>query len=192
MIAVDPVEFKRETAQELGATHSFATMDEAAEFARSVTDGQGADAAVVTTGVLKTEHVAQAFDAIRKAGTVVVTAVGNENEEVRVPAFQLTLYQKRIQGALFGQSSPSRDIPWMLRMYQNGQLKLDELITTTYKLDDINDGLRRHARRQEHPRRDRLLIRLRCCRTRGSAARPRRGGRGSRRRCRSARSDHAA
>jgi NDMA-dependent alcohol dehydrogenase len=140
VIAVDPVEFKRETAQEMGATHSFASMDEAAEFARSVTDGQGADAAVVTTGVLKTEHIAQAFAAIRKAGTVVVTAVGNEHEEVRVPAFELTLYQKRIQGALFGQSSPSRDIPWMLRMYQNGQLKLDELITTTYKLDDINDG----------------------------------------------------
>jgi S-(hydroxymethyl)glutathione dehydrogenase/alcohol dehydrogenase len=140
IVAVDPVEFKRETAQQLGATHSFATMDEAAEFARSVTNGQGADAAVVTTGVLKTEHVAQAFSAIRKAGIVVVTAVGNENEEVRVPAFELTLFQKRIQGALFGQSSPSRDIPWMLQMYQNGQLRLDELITTTYKLDDINDG----------------------------------------------------
>jgi S-(hydroxymethyl)glutathione dehydrogenase/alcohol dehydrogenase len=140
IVAVDPVEFKRETAQQLGATHSFATMDEAAEFARSVTNGQGADAAVVTTGVLKTEHVAQAFSAIRKAGTVVVTAVGNENEEVRVPAFELTLFQKRIQGALFGQSSPSRDIPWMLQMYQNGQLRLDELITTTYKLDEINDG----------------------------------------------------
>ena len=124
----------------MGATHSFATMDEAADFARSVTDGQGADAAVVTTGVLKTEHVAQAFAAIRKAGTVVVTAVGNEHEEIRIPAFQLTLFQKRIQGALFGQSSPSRDIPWMLQMYQNGQLKLDELVTTTYKLDEINDG----------------------------------------------------
>jgi Zn-dependent alcohol dehydrogenase len=140
VIAVDPVEFKRETAQEMGATHAFATIDEAAEFARSVTDGQGADAAIVTTGVLKTEHVAKAFSAIRKAGTVVVTAVGNEAEEVRVPAFELTLYQKRIQGALFGQSSPSRDIPWMLQMYQTGQLKLDELITTTYSLDQINDG----------------------------------------------------
>ena len=52
----------------------------------------------------------------------------------------LTLFQKRIQGALFGGSSPSRDIPWMLRMYQAGQLFLDELITTTYKLDDINQG----------------------------------------------------
>jgi S-(hydroxymethyl)glutathione dehydrogenase/alcohol dehydrogenase len=140
VIAVDPVEFKRETAQTLGATHSFATMDEAAEFARSVTNGQGADSAIVTTGVLKTEHIAQAFSAIRKAGTVVVTAVGNTAEEVRVPAFELTFYQKRIQGALFGASSPSRDIPWMLQLYQSGQLRLDELITKTYKLDDINQG----------------------------------------------------
>ena len=140
MIAVDPVAFKREMAQQVGATHAFATMDEAADFARSVTDGQGADAAIVTTGVLLTEHVSQAFAAIRKAGTVVVTGIGKMAEEVRVPAFELTLYQKRIQGALFGASSPSRDIPWMLRMYQSGQLHLDELVTTTYKLEDINQG----------------------------------------------------
>src|SRR6202007_1082981 len=57
VIAVDPVEFKRETALSLGATHAFATMDEAADFARSVTNGQGADSAVVTTGVLKTDNV---------------------------------------------------------------------------------------------------------------------------------------
>lgn len=140
VIAVDPVEFKREMAQKMGATHIFATMDEAADFARSVTNGQGADAAIVTTGVLKTEHVLQAFNSIRKAGTVVVTGIGKIDEQVQVPAFELTLFQKRIQGALFGGSSPSRDIPWMLRMYQAGQLFLDELITTTYKLDDINQG----------------------------------------------------
>ena len=66
--------------------------------------------------MLKTEHVAQAFAAIRKAGTVVVTGIGNVDETtIPVPAFELTLYQKRIQGALFGASSPSRDIPWMLQ-----------------------------------------------------------------------------
>ena len=140
VIAVDPVEFKREMAQQMGATHTFANMDDAAEFARSVTDGQGADAAIVTTGVLKTEHVSQAFAAIRKAGTVVVTGIGKVDEQIQVPAFELTLYQKRVQGALFGASSPSRDIPWMLRMYQAGQLHLDELITTRYKLEQINQG----------------------------------------------------
>jgi NDMA-dependent alcohol dehydrogenase len=140
VIAVDPVEFKREMAMQMGATHTFANIDEAAEFARSVTNGQGADAAIVTIGVVKEEHVSAAFTAIRKAGTVVVTGIGNINERVSVPAFELTLFQKRIQGALFGASSPSRDIPWMINMYRGGRLRLDELITSTYKLDDINQG----------------------------------------------------
>ena len=140
MIAVDPVAMKREVAERRGATHSFASIDEAADFARSVTNGQGADAAIVTTGVVESGHIGSAFAAIRKAGTVVVTGIGKITEQVQVPAFELTLYQKRIQGALFGASSPSRDIPWMLMMYQAGKLHLDELITTTYKLEEINQG----------------------------------------------------
>ncbi len=141
VIAVDPVSFKTEVAQTLGATHAFDNMADATEFAQSVTNGQGADSVIVTVGVLETPHVAEAFAATRKAGTVVVTGLGNaETSFVEVPAFELTLFQKRIQGSLFGESSPSRDIPWMLDMYQNGQLKLDELVTNTYSLDEINQG----------------------------------------------------
>jgi S-(hydroxymethyl)glutathione dehydrogenase/alcohol dehydrogenase len=51
-------------------------MDEATEIARGLTDGQGADAAIVTVGVTTGEHLAQVFAAIRKAGTVVATASG--------------------------------------------------------------------------------------------------------------------
>jgi NDMA-dependent alcohol dehydrogenase len=141
VIAVDPVPYKREVAESVGATHTFATMAEATEFAQSVTNGQGADAAIVTTGVLATEHVAEAFASVRKAGTVVVTAVGNtDGARVDVPAFELTLFQKRVQGALFGASNPQRDIPWMLQLYTDGALKLDELVTRTYTLDEINEG----------------------------------------------------
>lgn len=140
VIAVDPVEFKRETAMELGATHAFASIEDAGEFGRSVTNGQGADAAIVTVGILKDEHVLQAFRAIRKAGTVVVTAVGNFRERIDLPAWELVFFQKRIQGALFGASNPTRDIPWLLDMYRSGQLHLDEVITTRYRLQDINQG----------------------------------------------------
>jgi NDMA-dependent alcohol dehydrogenase len=140
VIAVDPVAMKREMAERVGATHSFASIDDATEFALSVTNGQGADAAVVTTGVLETGHVSSAFAAIRKAGTVVVTGIGKVEEPVSVPAFELTLFQKRLQGALFGASSPSRDIPLMLQLYQAGRLNLDDLITTRYKLEEINQG----------------------------------------------------
>ena len=60
VIAVDPVAFKREKAQELGATHAVETMEEATELATQLTNGQGADKAIVTVGVIKPEHVGQA------------------------------------------------------------------------------------------------------------------------------------
>lgn len=141
VIAVDPVELKREKAMEFGATHAFANMEEATAFAQSVTNGQGADSCIITIGITKGEHVAEGFNAIRKAGTVVVTGLGDLMEVgIPVPIGVLTLFQKRIQGSLYGESSPSKDIPRLLAMYQAGVLKLDELVTNTYTLDNINDG----------------------------------------------------
>jgi len=141
VIAVDPVPFKREKALELGATHAFSDIAEADELAKSLTNGQGADSVIVTIGVVKGEHVGQAFAATRKAGTVVVTGLGNI-AEVGIPVSlgELTLFQKRIQGSLFGASNPSSDILRQVQMYRDGKLKLDELVTTTYALDEIAKG----------------------------------------------------
>ena len=141
VIAVDPVAFKREKAMELGATHAFETIEEAADFARSVTNGQGADKALVTVGVLKGEHVAQAFDAIGKGGRVVITGLGDLTDVgIPINPSMLALFTKEIRGALFGDQNPSSDMLKMLRLYQEGNIKLDELITARYKLDDINKG----------------------------------------------------
>ena len=89
----------------------------------------------------RSEHVAAAFAAIRKQGTCVVTGLGNITDVgVNIPLGELTLFQKRLQGSLFGESRPSCDIPRQLELYQAGRLKLDELVTTTYPLDEINQG----------------------------------------------------
>ncbi|HEY2195166.1 MAG TPA: NDMA-dependent alcohol dehydrogenase [Actinomycetospora sp.] len=141
VIAVDPVAFKRESAQRLGATHAVASMKEATEIAQSLTNGQGAALAVVTVGVISGDHIAEAFASVRKQGTVVVTALGNvTNVGIPVPILELTLYEKKIKGSLFGSGNPRSDIPKMLRLYHAGKLQLDELITTEYALDDINRG----------------------------------------------------
>jgi NDMA-dependent alcohol dehydrogenase len=141
VIAVDPVAFKREKAMELGATHAFEHIDEAAEFARSVTNGQGADKALVTVGVVNGELVGQAFSAVRKAGVVVVTGLGSvENTTIPISHMELTMYCKELKGALFGDQNPSSDILKMLRLYQEGHVKLDELITKRYSLDEVNQG----------------------------------------------------
>jgi S-(hydroxymethyl)glutathione dehydrogenase/alcohol dehydrogenase len=50
------------------------------------------------------------------------------------------MYQKRIQGCLYGMMSPSKDVPRLLDLWRAGQLKLEELLTRTYPLEDINDG----------------------------------------------------
>lgn len=140
IIAVDPNLMKHEIAQRLGATDTFDSMAPAIELARNLTNGQGADAAIICTGVLLPEHTRQAFDSIRKAGIVVVTALGHADADLAVNARELTLFQKRIQGSLFGESNPTCDIPLMLDMYRSGSLLLDELVTNTYSLDQINQG----------------------------------------------------
>lgn len=141
VIAVDPVEFKRASALKLGATHAVADMEEAIELARSMTNGQGADASIITTGVTRSSHVRQGLAAIRKGGTCVLTGLGESViRDGDINLHELTLYQKRLQGALFGASAPTADIPAQLAMYQHGALKLDELVTTRYRLDDVARG----------------------------------------------------
>jgi S-(hydroxymethyl)glutathione dehydrogenase/alcohol dehydrogenase len=100
-----------------------------------------ADKAIITTGVVTTELVTDAFNTIRKGGTVVITGLGNlTDNNIQINSSMLTLMEKRIQGSLFGSGDPFHDIPRMVELYRSGDLKLDELITTTYKLDDINQG----------------------------------------------------
>lgn len=143
IIAADPVEFKRQKALELGATHAYATIEEATELAHQFTNGQGADSAIITIGVTEPHHVGAAFAATRKGATTVVTGLGNNwgtDPGVPISLSDLVLYQKRLQGAIFGGSTPNWDIPRQLEMYKNGQLKLDELVTATYKLEDINQA----------------------------------------------------
>ena len=136
-----PDHWKRKVSLKLGATETFGDILEATEFVRGVTNGQGAHAAIVTTGVRTGEHIGQAFSAIRKAGTVVVTGLGSYlDTTIPVDMAELTLYQKRIQGCLYGNGSPRLQIPRLPSLYRNGILKLDELITRRYSLDQLNDG----------------------------------------------------
>jgi S-(hydroxymethyl)glutathione dehydrogenase/alcohol dehydrogenase len=143
VVVVDPAPSKKAYAPQFGATEVFDNFAEADEFIKSVTSGQGADSAIVTVGVVKNEHIGQAYGAIRKAGTVVVTGVSTDHEDAPVPGFNalgVSMYQKRIQGALYGNGSPRDAMPNLLKLYTSGRLKLDELVTKRYALDDINQA----------------------------------------------------
>ena len=141
VIAIDPVEFKREQAQVFGATHSAASVEEAMEMVGEMTRGAMADKAIITTGEGDGTLIAPVMAIIGKGGRVVHTSVAGINEtDVTMSLFDLTLMQKQLVGSIFGSANPRYDIPRLLGMYQNGTLKLDELITKTYDLEDINTG----------------------------------------------------
>ena len=143
MVAVDPVEFKRQKAREFGATHTVATAVEALPLITELTRGRLAETCVITTDVAEGAYVGEALSLVGKRGKVIVTAIGHPTAlDVTASLFELTLYEKSIRGSLFGSSNPQHDIPRYLEMYELGQLKLDELVTREYTLEEINDGYR--------------------------------------------------
>jgi NDMA-dependent alcohol dehydrogenase len=141
VIAVDPLENKRAKALELGATDAVASAEEAHERAQQVTRGVGADKAIITVGVVHEPVVTSAFNAIRKGGTVVVVGLGKLDEPtIQLPGSVLTLFKKTLKGSLFGDANPTTDIPKILGLYRSGDVKLDELVTRTYSLEEVNQG----------------------------------------------------
>jgi NDMA-dependent alcohol dehydrogenase len=141
IIAVDPVEFKQKAARDFGATHTAASMDEAMPMVTDLTKGQMADAVILVPGVMYGDLMAGALSLTAKGGTCVVTGVAPQSQtESSVNLFELAMMQKEVKGVIFGAANPRFDIPNLLALYKAGQLKLDELITTSYRLDQINQG----------------------------------------------------
>jgi alcohol dehydrogenase (nicotinoprotein) len=141
VIAVDPLENKRAKAMDLGATHTASSNDEAHQIAQDVTRGVGADKAIITVGVVKEPEITAAFNAISKGGTVVITGMGSLSElTIQLPSTVMALFKKTVKGTLFGDANPTYDIPKILGLYRSGRVKLDELITRTYSLDEVNQG----------------------------------------------------
>ncbi len=142
IVVVDPVAFKREKALEFGATHVFETAQDAHAAVVDMTWGQLAEHAICTVGVLTADVVSAAAEIVGKGGQVTITSVGRSGEtNIALTANGSVVgYQRRIQGHVFGMCNPLYDVPRLLRLYRDGQLMLDELITRRYSLEEINRG----------------------------------------------------
>jgi NDMA-dependent alcohol dehydrogenase len=141
VVVIEPVAHKRDWARNYGATHTFATAEEATAAVNELTWGRMADKAIICVGDIQGEDVQTAMGLTGKGGRVVVTGMGHwDKVDVKLSLFELTLLQKDLQGAIFGGLSPRAAIPELLALYQGGQLKLDELVTRRYALEDINKG----------------------------------------------------
>lgn len=141
VIAIDPVPFKRDAAVKFGATHVYPSMAEAIMPVMEETWGLMADKVIIAVGDMKGEYIEEALTLTAKTGTCVVTGMGSMvDADVKLNLFLFTMLQKTLKGNIFGGGSSHIETPRLVGLYKSGLLKIDEMITTTYKLENINDG----------------------------------------------------
>jgi NDMA-dependent alcohol dehydrogenase len=141
VIAVDPVAFKRDSAPRFGATHTTATVSEAIDLVRELTAGVMADVVVLSPSAIGGTDVDTALMLTRKGGTCVLTGMAAPSTgAVQLNLQDFILMNKNLCGTLFGSCNPTTEIPALARLYQDGKLKLDEMITRRYRLEDINEA----------------------------------------------------
>ncbi len=141
IIAVDPVEMKREFAQTVGATHTAASIEEATPMVTDLSWGRGANTVILTVGDATSDLFAPSMAMVGKGGTMVLTSLSHiMQNEISLNTFDLAMSQKTLKGNVFGGCNPRNDIPAILKQYEAGQVRLDELITNRYTLDQINEG----------------------------------------------------
>ena len=104
---------------------------------RALTGGRGADYAIEAGGREATFRLA--VEAVRPGGTVVFLGKVNVDQPVSFRWGSL-MGEKRIVRSSYGGARPRRDFPWLARLYLEGRLKLDELITQRLPLAQVNDG----------------------------------------------------
>ena len=142
IIAADLVDRKLEYATEFGATHTInAKRENVVERVRELTGGRGADYAFDAIGSELT--TLQIVDAIRPGGTAVIVGMAAMNVRAPITPYTMALQEKTLKGTLYGSIRPLVDFPQLVDHYMEGRLKLDELVSRTYKLEEINDGFAR-------------------------------------------------
>lgn len=141
VIAIDTNEWKREQAIKFGATHVYPTMAEAIAPVIDVTHGLMADKVIISVGTMKGEYIEEAMILTAKTGTCVVTGMGSMMDaDVKLNLFLFTMLQKTLKGNIFGGGSSHVETPRLTALYKSGLLNIDDMITRTYRLEDINQG----------------------------------------------------
>ena len=139
IIAADLLDSKLGYAKDFGATHTVnATSANVVDYARSLTGGRGVDYAFDAIGGEAT--TLQILDAIRPGGTAVIVGMAAMAVRAPVTPYMMALQEKCLRGTMYGSVRPNLDFPHLVDLYMQKRLKIDELVSRTYRLDQINEG----------------------------------------------------
>ena len=133
IIAIDTLEPKLELARQFGATDTLLFKEDPVKALKKMTGG-GPDYAFECVG--NGELAAAAYKAIRRGGLAVVVGVAKPGDSTAIRTMTLPFEEKTLTGSYFGSCVPRIDFPRMLALYMGGRLKLDELITRRYPIDE--------------------------------------------------------
>jgi Zn-dependent alcohol dehydrogenase len=135
IIAVDTLREKLEMAKRFGATDTLlATSGEDPVKPLKQLTGGGPDYAFECVG--SGELAALAYRAIGRGGTAVVVGIAKPADSTSVRSMTLPFEEKTLTGSLYGSCVPRVDFPRLLALYVSGRLKLDELITHRYSIEE--------------------------------------------------------
>ncbi|MBU2994523.1 Zn-dependent alcohol dehydrogenase [Octadecabacter sp. 1_MG-2023] len=138
IVAVDMEPSKLDVAKEFGATDAVLATGEPWKEAKK-TMGRGADAVLVTVGVAPVYDQAPRY--LAKGGNVVMVGMPPSGAFSEYEAANFAAAGQSMIGSKMGDVVIKRDIPWMVDLYKQGRLKLDELISGTWSLDQINEAI---------------------------------------------------
>lgn len=139
IVAVDLLQSRLDFAKRFGATHTIdAAATDPVAAVRGLTGGRGVDYAFEVVGLATT--IRQAYDSLAKRGTAVVVGISPRSAEVPVPSLSLVYEERVLTGSLYGSAAPKIEIPRLIALCRAGKLKLDELLTRTYPLAQINEA----------------------------------------------------
>ena len=139
IIAVDVVESKLEVARRFGATHAVnGKSGDPVAAVKELTRGQGVDYSFVTVG--NTRAVEQGFEMLASRGSEIILGIpeGGAKAQLSVGNF---IAERKVMGSWNGSTLPRVHIPRWIELYQRGLLKLDELVSGRYALDQVNEAI---------------------------------------------------
>lgn len=139
IVAVDMEPSKLDVAKEFGATDAILASQDAPWRAAKEAMGRGADAVLVTVGVAPVYDQAPRY--LAKGGNVVMVGMPGVGDESTYEAANFAAAGQGMIGSKMGDVVIKRDIPWMVDLYKQGRLKLDELISGRWTLDQINEAM---------------------------------------------------
>lgn len=139
ILAVDMVESKLEQAKTFGATHAV-TPDQLDDAKATITGGDGFDFALECIG--RSDTVRQAYDATRRGGTTVVVGMGGFKDNVSFNGFELAYQAKTLKGSMYGSADVRTDFAKLLRLWRQGKLDLEGMISRRIALEDVNEAFR--------------------------------------------------